>query len=197
MTTTAKARFTKSSFEMTMEDRRKQTTDCHISADCPGLAIHKVTWPSGNGHNWSVSHMPSGYVVINDFTTMRAAKAFAVAVAHLTDWTQPRSKLSTKRIGKDIRRIYSDVIAGRKSEPKTAAAKAPVDIDPSKIQTTSADYHDANENHGGWCLACKAQASGVEPDAENYRCDECGEFKVFGAEQLLVMDKIELTDIDN
>lgn len=39
----------------------------------------------------------------------------------------------------------------------------------------------------GFCLACGAQADGVEPDARNYECDTCGEEQVFGAEELLMM----------
>jgi hypothetical protein len=39
----------------------------------------------------------------------------------------------------------------------------------------------------GFCLACGAEASGVEPDAGNYECEACGEKQVFGAEQILIM----------
>lgn len=39
----------------------------------------------------------------------------------------------------------------------------------------------------GFCLACGAEAYGVEPDARNYECEECGACRVFGAEELLVM----------
>ena len=39
----------------------------------------------------------------------------------------------------------------------------------------------------GFCLACGAEAYGVEPDAREYECEECGEKKVYGAEELLVM----------
>lgn len=38
----------------------------------------------------------------------------------------------------------------------------------------------------GFCTACGAEVEGVEPDARNYECDECGEDKVFGAEELLL-----------
>jgi predicted RNA-binding Zn-ribbon protein involved in translation (DUF1610 family) len=38
----------------------------------------------------------------------------------------------------------------------------------------------------GFCLACGAEVSGVEPDARNYECEACGESKVFGAEELLI-----------
>lgn len=39
----------------------------------------------------------------------------------------------------------------------------------------------------GFCLACGAEAYGVEPDARKYECEECGERKVYGAEELLTM----------
>lgn len=39
----------------------------------------------------------------------------------------------------------------------------------------------------GFCTACGAEATGVEPDAENYECEVCGQHEVFGAEQLLIM----------
>jgi len=39
----------------------------------------------------------------------------------------------------------------------------------------------------GFCIACGAEAYGVEPDARKYECDECGENKVYGAMELLLM----------
>lgn len=39
----------------------------------------------------------------------------------------------------------------------------------------------------GFCLACGAEAYGVEPDARKYACESCGERKVYGAEELLMM----------
>jgi predicted RNA-binding Zn-ribbon protein involved in translation (DUF1610 family) len=39
----------------------------------------------------------------------------------------------------------------------------------------------------GFCLACGAEAHGVEPDARKYLCENCGERRVFGAEELLMM----------
>jgi hypothetical protein len=37
----------------------------------------------------------------------------------------------------------------------------------------------------GYCLACGAEAYGVEPDARGYTCDACGESQVHGAQELL------------
>lgn len=38
----------------------------------------------------------------------------------------------------------------------------------------------------GFCLACGAEASGVEPDARRYECESCGERQVYGVEELLI-----------
>lgn len=38
----------------------------------------------------------------------------------------------------------------------------------------------------GFCLACGAEAHGVEPDARNYECEACGQSHVFGAEEILI-----------
>lgn len=43
------------------------------------------------------------------------------------------------------------------------------------------------DNSLGFCLGCGAEASGVEPDAREYKCEACGERKVYGAEELLFM----------
>lgn len=39
----------------------------------------------------------------------------------------------------------------------------------------------------GFCLACGAEHEGIEPDARRYTCESCGEAKVFGAEELVLM----------
>jgi hypothetical protein len=44
-----------------------------------------------------------------------------------------------------------------------------------------------SENDMGFCLACGAEAYGVEPDARRYECEACGQRKVYGAEELLMM----------
>ena len=39
----------------------------------------------------------------------------------------------------------------------------------------------------GICLACGAGAWGVEPDARKYKCEACGELKVYGGEEIVMM----------
>ena len=38
----------------------------------------------------------------------------------------------------------------------------------------------------GFCKACGEEATGCEPDAQNYECEFCGEYEVFGASELLM-----------
>ena len=43
------------------------------------------------------------------------------------------------------------------------------------------------DGNSGFCTACAEEADGCEPDARNYPCEHCGESKVFGASELLIM----------
>jgi hypothetical protein len=38
----------------------------------------------------------------------------------------------------------------------------------------------------GFCLHCGAEAEGCEPDAQQYRCESCGETAVYGAAEILI-----------
>lgn len=49
----------------------------------------------------------------------------------------------------------------------------------------------AIEDYVGFCLACGAEKECCEPDARDYDCDECGERKVYGAEELLIMGLVD------
>ena len=43
------------------------------------------------------------------------------------------------------------------------------------------------DGNTGFCTACGQEADGCEPDARNYPCESCGERKVYGASELLIM----------
>ena len=49
---------------------------------------------------------------------------------------------------------------------------------------------EAMDDQCGFCTACGAEKDCCEPDAREYECDECGERAVFGAEELVLMDKV-------
>jgi hypothetical protein len=51
-----------------------------------------------------------------------------------------------------------------------------------------------SDGGAGGCLACGAEAFDVEPDARRYRCECCGELRVYGAEELLLIGRADLTE---
>jgi hypothetical protein len=65
------------------------------------------------------------------------------------------------------------------------------------IQISEAEYADLSENYGGFCIECRDQAYGVEPDARGYRCESCGANAVYGAEELLIRGILRFTNEDH
>ena len=41
--------------------------------------------------------------------------------------------------------------------------------------------------HCGFCTHCGSTQSGVEPDATDYRCEDCGQYSVSGLETVLLL----------
>jgi len=62
------------------------------------------------------------------------------------------------------------------------------------IITTLESFRAHVEDYGGYCLACGAEAFGCEPDARGYRCDNCDADEVYGAEEALVMGRVEFDE---
>ena len=61
------------------------------------------------------------------------------------------------------------------------------------ISLTESEYIEACNNYQGICLACEALQDGVEPDAEGYECESCGEHKVTGIEEALLMGELDIS----
>ena len=59
---------------------------------------------------------------------------------------------------------------------------------------TEETFRQGDNEYEGRCLACGAEAYSVEPDARQYECEECGEPKVYGLAELLIMGMIEFTE---
>lgn len=59
------------------------------------------------------------------------------------------------------------------------------------------DYMEATEHYLGWCPDCKAFSTEcVEPDAEDYLCEACGNREVVGAEHALLLGWINVEDAE-
>lgn len=48
------------------------------------------------------------------------------------------------------------------------------------------ERHNLTLDDPGFCLACGAEAEGVEQDARGYECEACGAPQVYGASELLL-----------
>jgi hypothetical protein len=62
----------------------------------------------------------------------------------------------------------------------------PNTIDPDAL-IAAAQESTFGLGNAGFCIACGEEADGCEPDVRNYPCDACGERKVFGAMELIIM----------
>ena len=51
---------------------------------------------------------------------------------------------------------------------------------------TALELLKAGEDTAGVCTKCGEVADGVEPDAEGYKCESCGQRAVMGAEQAVL-----------
>jgi hypothetical protein len=57
----------------------------------------------------------------------------------------------------------------------------------SKLNFSEVMEAATNGDGTGFCIACGSEQQYCEPDASEYDCDDCGESKVYGAEQILLM----------
>ena len=55
---------------------------------------------------------------------------------------------------------------------------------------TEEEYRSFQNDYAGFCLACGVMQECCEPDARKYRCDNCGKSEVYGAEELLLMGRV-------
>lgn len=66
------------------------------------------------------------------------------------------------------------------------------------VKMTSETYSAHCDEDHGVCTSCGAiRFDFTESDAENYKCNECGNNSVQGMEQALLTDHIELIDDDD
>ena len=56
---------------------------------------------------------------------------------------------------------------------------------------TMEEIQDADDNYEGFCISCGDSAQCCEPDAREYECDSCGEKKVYGAMELVMMGLVD------
>ncbi|MGH9423999.1 MAG: hypothetical protein ACRD3J_28750 [Thermoanaerobaculia bacterium] len=63
---------------------------------------------------------------------------------------------------------------------------------------TVSEFEAACDGYQGFCTSCQSMTSdGVEPDARQCECEDCGERTVYGAEEALLMGLIEIVPAMN
>jgi rubrerythrin len=60
-------------------------------------------------------------------------------------------------------------------------------ITKSKAAEIAQNLIEEGEENTGVCLACGEVHEGIEPDARKYKCEACGQHKVYGSEEILLM----------
>jgi hypothetical protein len=66
-------------------------------------------------------------------------------------------------------------------------------MSPPPVPLPISEYNAAREAYDGFCTTCKEITnSGVEPDARGYECECCGETTVYGIEEALLQELIEI-----
>ena len=60
------------------------------------------------------------------------------------------------------------------------------------FRLTRRQYQTLHDSMQGICRACGHTRDTVEPDAEGYPCPTCGSAEVYGVEQLLIREEVEI-----
>jgi len=61
-----------------------------------------------------------------------------------------------------------------------------------------ATEEEASECNAGFCVRCgNCHESGIEPDACKYVCNSCGHESVYGLEELAVMGRLEIEEMED
>ena len=64
-----------------------------------------------------------------------------------------------------------------------------------RFEMPEEEYSAVHDEGAGACVRCGIEVvCGVEPDAERYECESCGERGVYGLEQLLIMGRITFVE---
>ena len=63
-----------------------------------------------------------------------------------------------------------------------------------RLVMSESEYLEADELYLGYCLGCGSDQGECEPDVRGRVCESCGARRVYGAQELLIMDKVILLE---
>jgi hypothetical protein len=63
------------------------------------------------------------------------------------------------------------------------------------ISISEEEYQEHCDAYDGVCLGCgEWTCGGCEPDARKYKCEACGEKRVYGCEEAMMMGRINISE---
>lgn len=175
-------------------NRAKRDCPAELILGTPLAAAHVGLLSEPPAENcWSLTHVATGQALVTGLESAQLAAEIGVALWEQVDdaarkalagrradrivRTMPRHLVEWLRACRSAQRLLVcsgvDVTGHRQYEPAE-----PDDLD----QITDAV---ARDDGTGICDSCGHEQAGCEPDARNYRCEDCGKFAVFGAEEML------------
>jgi hypothetical protein len=130
------------------------------------------------------SYMSDGKILEKRDVRFKPTAISRVGESYSWGWKLGRRQLKpTVDIREHVAKI-AGIIRDTPTETKwrvVAGGSAPVVLDADRIIKAI-----QSEDNAGFCKACGAEAYGVEPDARNGQCEECGQWEVYGAEECLI-----------
>lgn len=70
-----------------------------------------------------------------------------------------------------------------------------IKLNPFHLTCTNEQAWEYDNHSTGFCISCGEEWEGYcEPDAANYFCETCGEHKLFGFMELVMMDLVTITE---
>jgi len=89
-----------------------------------------------------------------------------------------------RAFGKDVVEAHHKYLGNGKHEK-------PLAMTDKELMFTIEQIKHADDEQAGYCLHCGNMQYNCEPDARNRKCEACGERRVFGAQELVIMGRVK------
>lgn len=141
---------------------------------------------------WSLTHVATGQALVSGLESAQLAAEIGGALWEQAD-DAAREALAGRRADRIVRTMPRHLIewmlACRGAQRLLICTGVDVtghrQYEPVEPDDLMPWFAVARDDGTGICDSCGHEQAGCEPDARHYRCEDCGKFSVFGAEELL------------
>lgn len=139
---------------------------------------------------WSLTHVATGQALVTGLESAQLAAEIGVALWEQVD-DAAREALAGRRADRIVRTMPRHLIEWLRAcrDDQRLLVCTGVDVtgcrqyEPADLDAITDAI--ARDDGTGICESCGHEQAGCEPDARNYRCENCGKFSVYGAEEML------------